>query len=249
MDYKLPENKGFKMNCPSANEFVGTIIHELRTPLQAIMASVDALKMDPSNTVKKNRSLERLEQSANILSRHVDDLRDYLLSDSNEFSIIEAEVDATAILKEVAIDFEHLAAEKDILLKFNFDNPFITAVLDGFRFRQIANNLVSNAIKYSDHGEVNLSLKLVNLAEDSKTEIPALTLSVSDTGRGIPKENSELVFDPFFRMYPKDISIKGMGLGLAITKRLCVRMGGKVEVISNEGKGSEFKVELPVKLV
>ena len=75
------------MNCPSASEFVGTVIHELRTPLQAIMALVDSLKIDPTDTPKKNKSLERLEQSANVLSRHVDDLRDYVQSGSKEFSI------------------------------------------------------------------------------------------------------------------------------------------------------------------
>ena len=237
------------MNCSSANEFVGTIIHELQTPLQAIMASVDSLKMDPANTVKKNKSLERLEQSVDILNRHVDDLRDYVQSDSKEFSIIETEVDTTAILNEVALDFEPLAVRKNISLKVLSNSPLVTAVLDGQRFRQIANNLVSNAIKYSDHGEVNLTLNIVNLTEECKTEIPALMLSVSDTGRGIPKENIELVFDPFFRSDTKDLSIKGMGLGLAITKRLCIRMGGKIEVFSNERKGSVFEVVLPIKLI
>lgn len=237
------------MKCSSANEFVGTIIHELRTPLQTIMASVDSLKMDPANIEKKNKSLERLEQAVDLLNRHVDDLRDYAQLDSKEFSIIETEVDATAILNEVAVDFEPIATRKNILLKVLSDISLVTAVFDGQRFRQIATNLVSNAIKYSTHGEVNLTLKIVKLAEDYKTEIPALMLSVSDTGRGIPKQNIELIFDPFFRIDPEDLSIKGMGLGLAITKRLCVRMGGKIEVFSNERKGSEFKVFIPIKLI
>ena len=234
------------MTCLSVNEFLGTIIHELRTPLQAIMASVDSLKMDPTNTPKKNKSLERLEESANILSRHVDDLRDYVQSGSKEFSIIETEVDITEILNEIAVDFEPLAARKNISLKVHSNNPLITAVIDGQRFRQIANNLVSNAIKYSDHGEVNIALNIVNLAKECQAGIRALILSVSDTGRGIPEENIDLVFDPFFRMDTKDLSIKGMGLGLAITKRLCVRMGGEIEIFSDQAKGSVFKVILPI---
>ncbi|MBR2712425.1 MAG: response regulator [Bacilli bacterium] len=227
------------------SDFLSSMSHEIRTPLNAIVGlseDISSFKDQVPDQVKEdaddiiNASNTLLEIVGNILdiSKIESDKLDIITSPYNFKEEIEnlAKIDATRI------------GEKPIDFKMNFakDLPY-ELIGDKIHVKEIVNNILTNAIKYTDKGHINLDVKCIN-----KNDNCLLIISVEDTGRGIKKESIEKLFNKFERLDERNSTIEGTGLGLAITKKLLDMMGGTINVQSTFGVGSLFVVQIPQKI-
>lgn len=226
------------------SEFLAVVSHELRTPLNAIVGYADFLLEDPDSGLagKYRDYMERILQNGERQSALVDDLLDLSMIEANQVQICLASCDLRTLIGRVFQDHTSEAARKGLAIEY-IDDPTMPALIlaDNGRIAQIVENLLSNALKFTEHGYVRVALRNI---DDSRFEI-----SVSDSGIGIAAELQRLIFEPFRqgdassgRRYP------GSGLGLSIVQRLTDLMGGQVRVVSEPGKGSCFCVTLPLLL-
>jgi PAS domain S-box-containing protein len=219
-------------------EFVARVSHELRNQLHALRGLTELLA-----TESVPRSVRDLAESAHRQARQfarlVDDLLDFSRMDSGR---VAARPECT-LVRQVVADAETLArqqAGRGVTVRSSTDEDVPDWVLlDGARVRQVIANLVSNAAKYTQTGEIRITLQLGEL-----DGTPSLRFAVADTGRGIAPEDRERIFRPFDQGSRGDPS-QGTGLGLSIADRIVSMLGGRIAVDSEPGKGSTFVVDLP----
>ena len=184
--------------------------------------------------------LQSISGSANHLLQLVSALLDYHKLESGKAERHEVSFQPTALVSECVAQMQPLAMAKQLRLATDInvaEDMFCRS--DAFRIKQIVNNLVSNAIKYTDEGEVRVGITVLN---------GWMTLSVSDTGCGMTPEELQSVFNAFTRL-PGAQGKEGVGLGLTITREIVTLLGGRINVASTKGKGTTFRVCLPVKVV
>ena len=184
--------------------------------------------------------LQSISGSANHLLQLVSALLDYHKLESGKAERHEVSFQPTALVSECVAQMQPLAMAKQLCLVTDInvaEDMFCRS--DAFRIKQIVNNLVSNAIKYTDEGEVRVGITVLN---------GWMTLSVSDTGCGMTPEELQNVFNAFTRL-PGAQGKEGVGLGLTITREIVTLLGGRIKVASTKGKGTTFRVCLPVKVV
>lgn len=223
------------------SRFLSTVSHELRTPLNLIMGLSEILLRDeaPALSSSAHRDLERLHANAQHLSRLISDVLDLASSDAGRLRLTYQYVDLGEVLAEIAETGRRLAIDKG--LNWSADSPVSGPWVWGDRTRlsQVALNLVSNAIKFTRRGEVRIAV-------ESSGQF--VTVSVIDTGLGIPLADQATVFDEFRRSGRSiERGYSGLGLGLSICKRLIELHGGAIGVESagQEGAGSRFYFTLP----
>lgn len=221
--------------------FLSTMSHEIRTPLNAVVGiSYLLLQQDPKEEQVKN--LQTLQFSANNLLALINDILDFSKIESGKIEIERIEYDIKLMLERLYSMLEFKAIEKNIDLSMHISPALPVKVKgDPTRLNQIITNLVSNAIKFTEIGGVNIS---VDVMEETTKNI-AVKFTVTDTGIGIPNEKLHNIFDSFTQA-SSDTSRKygGTGLGLSISKKLVEMQGGSITVESNVGKGSAFTVHL-----
>ena len=184
--------------------------------------------------------LQSISGSANYLLQLVSALLDYHKLESGKAERHEVSFQPTALVSECVAQMQPLAMAKQLCLVTDInvaEDMFCRS--DAFRIKQIVNNLVSNAIKYTDEGEVRVGITVLN---------GWMTLSVSDTGCGMTPKELQSVFNAFTRL-PGAQGKEGVGLGLTITREIVTLLGGRINVASTKGKGTTFRVCLPVKVV
>ena len=184
--------------------------------------------------------LQSISGSANHLLQLVSALLDYHKLESGKAERHEVSFQPTALVSECVAQMQPLAMAKQLCLVTDInvaEDMFCRS--DAFRIKQIVNNLVSNAIKYTDEGEVRVGITVLN---------GWMTLSVSDTGCGMTPKELQSVFNAFTRL-PGAQGKEGVGLGLTITRDIVTLLGGRINVASAKGKGTTFRVCLPVKVV
>lgn len=229
---KLREKENQRTN------FISDITHELKTPLASIMGFSKFLvsKQLPESQYKElaNQILE----AANRLSSLINDFLQINKLESGGWSVNYELCDVRELVKKSVKEFSKLNQKHKI--KCNLPNKCPSTKTDPKLVRQVIDNLISNAIKYSPNGsDINISLNTVKDKE--------LAIIIKDNGLGIKNEDLQKIFNRFYR--GKSLSkeaIKGTGLGLAICKEIVDALNGKIEVKSEEGKGSEFSVILPI---
>ncbi|MCC6224007.1 MAG: HAMP domain-containing protein [Thermoleophilia bacterium] len=212
--------------------FLMTVSHELRTPLTAIRGHVDALREGLADDAEvREASLEVIRAETDRLARLVGDLLDLAKLDARRFTLVREEVDLGRLLEQAAQALGEEARCRGIALECRLDlAPVIET--DGDRVLQVVTNLLANAIQWTpDGGTVSLSLA----AADGR-----VTVAVEDSGPGIPPEELERVFRPFWSR-----NGQGTGLGLAIARELAQALGGRLELESELGRGSRFVLALP----
>jgi two-component system, OmpR family, sensor kinase len=212
--------------------FLMTVSHELRTPLTAIRGHVDALRegvADDPNV--RAASLEMIASESARLERLVGDVLDLAKLDAHRFTVLQEEVDMERLCDQAYAAFGEEARRRRIEYDKNFEaSP--TIVTDGDRVLQIITNLLSNAFRWTpDGGRVELDLAAPN---------GIVSVAVGDTGPGVPREEQERIFRPF---WSRDDS--GTGLGLAIARELAVALGGRIKLDSPPDGGSRFELVLP----
>ena len=216
-----------------------TITHDIKAPAASIAGFIDLLS-EYVDRPKAVGYLQSISGSANHLLQLVSALLDYHKLESGKAERHEVSFQPTALVSECVAQMQPLAMAKQLRLVTDInvaEDMFCRS--DAFRIKQIVNNLVSNAIKYTDEGEVRVGITVLN---------GWMTLSVSDTGCGMTPEELQSVFNAFTRL-PGAQGKEGVGLGLTITREIVTLLGGRINVASTKGKGTTFRVCLPVKVV
>jgi len=218
-------------------EFLAAVAHDLKNPLGAMRLSTKVLlrasALPPEPVVRKcvtlvDRQIERLE-------RLVDDLLEATTIEAGELTLAPRSCDLVAVARETIELYEGTSALHELRLSVRAEP--VVVVCDPARISQVLNNLVSNAIKYSPAGGA-IEVSLAASAEE-------IIVSVADTGVGIEPGMLEAIFEPFRRISPSKAVLPGVGLGLSICRRIVVAHGGHIEVVSEIGRGTEFRVHLP----
>ncbi len=216
-----------------------TITHDIKAPAASIAGFIDLLS-EYVDRPKAVGYLQSISGSANHLLQLVSALLDYHKLESGKAERHEVSFQPAALVSECVAQMQPLAMAKQLRLATDInvaEDMFCRS--DAFRIKQIVNNLVSNAIKYTDEGEVRVGITVLN---------GWMTLSVSDTGCGMTPEELQSVFNAFTRL-PGAQGKEGVGLGLTITREIVTLLGGRINVASTKGKGTTFRVCLPVKVV
>ena len=216
-----------------------TITHDIKAPAASIAGFIDLLS-EYVDQPKAVGYLQNISGSAKHLLQLVSALLDYHKLESGKAERHEVSFAPAVLISECVAQMQPLAMEKK--LKLATDVQVTESMLcrsDAFRIKQIVNNLVGNAIKYTDKGEVRVGVNIANRQ---------LSISVKDTGCGITPDELQTVFNAFTRL-PGAQGKEGVGLGLTITREIVTLLGGNIRVQSTKGKGSTFTVSLPVKIV
>lgn len=219
-------------------EFLANVSHELRTPLTAILAYVETLLDgaldDPENNV---HFLETIQKHAQRLTSLVDDISDLSAIESGTVRLDPTKLRVHQVVEEVMETVKPRARQFDVSL-FNEVSPDLTLTADRRRFEQILLNLVDNAVKFNRHGgEVRVA---------AERQHGAISISVKDTGIGIPAPDLSRIFERFYRADKgRSMELGGTGLGLAIVKHLVRIQGGKITVESQPGEGTCFRITWP----
>lgn len=226
-------------------QFLSTMSHEIRTPLNAIIGMTHLLKNN-SLEGEMAENIEILEFSAQNLLSLINSVLDISKMEAGKMAFEQAEFDLPALIQNTVEIFKARADEKNILLRSNIDKNIPKSLLgDSTRLSQILNNLIGNAIKFTDEGTVTITVRLLH----HKTEKVEVLFAVSDTGIGISPEKINSIFEDFSQA-EEDTSRKygGTGLGLAITKQLVELQGGTINVMSTMMVGSTFSFQLGFKI-
>uniref|UniRef100_UPI002FDB7771 hybrid sensor histidine kinase/response regulator n=1 Tax=Leyella stercorea TaxID=363265 RepID=UPI002FDB7771 len=216
-----------------------TITHDIKAPAASIAGFIDLLS-EYVDQPKAVSYLQNISGSAKHLLQLVSALLDYHKLESGKAERHEVSFAPAVLISECVAQMQPLAMEKK--LKLATDVQVTESMLcrsDAFRIKQIVNNLVGNAIKYTDKGEVRVGVSIANRQ---------LSISVKDTGCGMTPDELQTVFNAFTRL-PGAQGKEGVGLGLTITREIVTLLGGNIRVQSTKGKGSTFTVSLPVKIV
>lgn len=215
------------------NAFIANMSHEIRTPLNAIVG-FSRLITETDNDSEQQEYLTIIENNSDLLLQLINDILDFAKIESGTLNYNVSCVDLKDICHEVYVS-QSLKMTSDVALLYNGDMlPSVKLQTDAQRVEQVLLNLLSNAIKCTNQGFISLSYKL---------EEGFVRVSVTDTGIGIAKEKQDTIFDRFVKL---DDFRQGTGLGLSICKMIIEKLGGKIGVESERGKGSSFWFTLPL---
>ncbi len=228
-------------------EFLSNMSHEIRTPLNAIVGFSECMLPSTDLDEIKGFAKDIVDASHNLLEI-VNGILDISKIEANKMEIIPKEYNPREVFHALCKLVEPRIKEKPIEFKVNI-SPDLPGILKGdmSKVKQVVLNILTNAAKYTDKGEIEFNITCVNRQDTKKC---LLYIAVKDTGRGIKKENIEKLFNKFERIdEDKNTTIEGTGLGLAITKSLTEMMGGKITVSSKFGEGSTFRIYLEQEII
>ncbi|MDA3959413.1 MAG: ATP-binding protein [Planctomycetota bacterium] len=224
------------------SQFLANMSHEIRTPLNGILGFLEMLAATSLQNDQKHH-VSTMRRSAHSLLEIINDILDFSKIEAGKLDLEEVEFDPGDVIEDVAALFAPRAHAKGIELECDVDSTLPGTVRgDPGRIRQILSNLISNAVKFTDSGSVGLHA--------ASGENGGLDITVSDTGIGIDAEAAKQLFQPFTQADASTTrKFGGTGLGLAISHQLTERMGGQITLDSQPGRGSAFRICLPLPVV
>jgi signal transduction histidine kinase len=230
----------------SKADFVATLSHELRTPMNAVIGytQIIADELCGPITALQRDHLDRVSASGKHLLGLVEQLLSHARIEAGEETLSMADVALSELVEESLVLVRPLADQKALRLRVEEPLEPVHLHTDAGKVRQILVNLLANAVKFSEHGDVVLTLRTEGQGAD-----PRVLFEVSDTGAGIAPANHDRIFEPFWRVHSTSASdAEGTGLGLCVARQLARLLGGDVVVDSALGRGSTFVVSLPVRV-
>ena len=225
------------------SDFLATMSHEIRTPLNGMLGILELVEQTPINPELRS-ALDTIRESGHSLQRIIDDILDFSKVEAGKLDIRPEPTSLADLAAAIQRAYAGSASSHGLELRHQVDPRISPAVMvDGLRLRQILGNFISNAIKFTPNGHVEMRIRLVE--RDGARE--SLCFEVRDTGIGIPAERQERLFQPF-EQADIDLAsrVSGTGLGLAISRRLARLMGGEVSMSSEPGKGTTLFLALTV---
>ena len=242
---EMAERESIEQSSFARDRFLATMSHEMRTPMNIIIGLAHLL-LEEEPRPDQVEHLRTLQFSANNMVVLINDVLDFSKIEAGKLSLESRPFQPLQVFEEARERFRLPAQDKGIKMHFNYDDKLPKSLMgDTTRLNQIVSNLINNAIKFTENGQVNVDVELNELTRNQAT----LLLTVEDDGKGIAPERLAEMFKRFSRS--EDEAFEGYqdsGLGLAITKRLVELQNGKIEAESELGKGSKFTVYLPYKL-
>ena len=227
------------------SRFLANMSHEIRTPMNAILGFTEILMQNETLTPSVSEGLERIYASCNLLLGIINDILDFSKIEAGKLDIIDAEYQTASLINDsVQLNIMRIG-DKPIKFELLVDENIPAKLIgDVIRIKQVLNNLLSNAFKYTQAGKVTLSF--TSIAKPHSSEV-SLIFSVCDTGAGMSEEQVNKLFDEYSRFNEEgsNRTIEGTGLGLAITRNLLLLMNSEIHVESEPGKGSLFTVRIP----
>ncbi len=221
--------------------FLATMSHEIRTPMNGLLGMLELLGLTALGGEQRT-TLEIVRESAKSLLRIIDDILDFSKIEAGKLEVRSTVVSIADTIESGHSIYAGTASSKGVLLKRSVDPRISPAVLvDPLRLRQILNNFVSNALKFTSHGYIEVKAELIERFEGTER----VRFSVTDTGIGISAAQQEHLFQPFMQASDETTSrFGGTGLGLTICRHLAALMGGSVEMASELGKGTAMTLTL-----
>lgn len=228
----------------SKERFLAMLSHEIRSPLQAMLGSIDLLALK-AQTPPERRAVDRIRSAAAQLDTHLRDVTEYTRLENPAWRLQKAPVDLPALVQEVCDTYRPQAHGKGMDIDYEWPPQDALALQDAWtdsgRIRQILGNLISNALKYAVSGRITVRVALDGAAPGTAR------IDVIDTGIGIPQADQQRIFEPYVRLDDRELGpTEGSGLGLAVVKRLVERLGGEIHLHSQPGQGSCFTVNIPL---
>jgi len=222
------------------SKFLATVSHELRTPMHAILGLLELeLKRQPTP-----EGLPVIYSSASSLLNLLNDLQDHARLATGSLTLAPKAVALHPWVAHISALYRPLIGERPVTLNVSAaDNLPAAVLIDGERLLQVANNLINNAIKFTPRGSIQVSIGW----REQSAQQGELSLTVTDSGRGIAADEISKLFQPFYRARgAQRVSVQGTGLGLSICKEIIEQMGGRIELHSRLGVGTEVSLSVPV---
>jgi len=223
------------------SQFLANMSHEIRTPMNGVMGSLELLA-DGTLDTKRRRWLEVARSSGAGLLSVINDVLDYSKLEAGKLRFVDEHFDIRATVHNAASLFGATAQQKSVALKVEIDPQVPRMVIgDGMRVGQVLLNLIGNAVKFTDKGEISVRV----FARESTVARVRLRFEIRDTGVGVPRELQARVFEPFYQLDNSDArEHQGAGLGLAISRQIVENLGGEINLYSEPGQGATFGVTL-----
>ena len=224
--------------------FIATMSHELRTPLNAVLGFSELMSRDESTSPVQKETLGIINRSGTHLLSMINDVLDISKIEAGRLELDIRAFDLIKLLNDIGEMINVRAVSNQLCFSINLAADIQRFVKsDSGKLRQIIINLLGNAVKFTKYGEISLH---AHTEPSLSADRLMLVIEVTDTGVGIPKDKQDELFKPFVQLVQENADVKGTGLGLASSKSLTELMGGHISVNSKLGKGSTFKIELPV---
>ncbi|PIF70096.1 hybrid sensor histidine kinase/response regulator [Flavobacterium sp. 2] len=224
----------------SREQLISTVSHDLKTPLSTIVGYSELLSNSDVNT-KQSYFIRNIKNSSEYITQLVQDLLDFSKIQAGKITIEKVPFSLTEIIEDTAKSIQSVYEQKNIDLIINVDEKLKTRIVgDPFRLKQILTNIIGNAFKFTEEGFIKIN---AYCTDDEKS----FAITIEDTGIGIEKGNQKLVFEEFAQAN-ENIEKKygGTGLGLSICQKIIAILGGSLKLESTFGKGSIFKIKLPL---
>ena len=236
--------------------FLANLSHEIRTPMNCIMGFTTLLSSDLFTDQEKNEFVQHIQNSSESLLVLINDIIDISRIETRQIKLIQSNLNIESDLTQIvrSLKFEKTEAISEISINIDPSCKNQTLATDKERFKQIVQNLINNAIKFTANGQIELSAKIIEKQELKNYYYKGLTdgettklllVSVADHGIGIAPENQQLIFEPFRKVENKEVLYPGIGLGLSIVKNLTELLNGEVWLKSEVGQGSTFYFFIP----